>query len=187
MGFLLNIRQKIGNWQNELSKVVRQHSFSGPLSEKKDILIITEIFGDEDREAIEKLRAGFKEMCPQANVTAMMFYNKQKGGYNFISDGGKIYFSREDFSFFFKIKEEQIKTCLRKKYDIAFVYSKEDKVYVPYLSAYVMAGINIGVKDSDVDQKGYLTYLVGQKDTGQKDAVRQTLDSLKMVFSNTTK
>ena len=64
----LNLRMKIGDWLNGFSTMRRSTSFSGALSSKSKILILSEIATEEDKSLVSAAKKQFRDMCPKAEV-----------------------------------------------------------------------------------------------------------------------
>lgn len=180
--FALGIRRKIGLWLNGRT-VTQPHSFSGPVAEKKSVLVVCDLDEDQNRQSISQLKGEMKKLCPKASVSiACCFSKDSKSALNVISDDEVRYFSEDGLSFFFKFKDADLLDFLQKGYDIAIFLSKTDNVVANFASAYVAAGLRVGWANSELDRNGLLNFCVSSKD-GREGKVSDVVDSLKMLFA----
>lgn len=185
LNFALDIRQKIGHWLNGMKGVnTLSGEFKGPLSDKKRILILSNIETEEDRAAIASLKKEWSEICPKAEINIACFYEKGRKNVadNFISDKNVKYFSDETFRFFFGIKDAELMSFVSSGYDIALLVAASDKVPAIFLSHYVAADLRIGWAGESLDKEGMLNFCVAQGDTPSK-SVRNIFEAIKMIFS----
>ncbi len=186
LNFALDIRQKIGHWLNGLKGSANTLSggFKGPLSDKKKVLILSNIETEEDRNALSSVKKGFCEICPKAEVSIACFYEKGKKDLadNFISDKEVKYFSEESFGFFFGLKDAELIPFVSSGYDIAVLIPNSDKIPATFLSHYVVADLRIGWACEILDQEGMLNFCVTKGDTPAQ-SVKNIFEAIKMIFS----
>lgn len=180
--FALGIRQKIGHWLNAL-KEPKPQTFSGPVAEKKSVLVVCDLDNEQDRQNISAMKAELKKLCPKATVEIACYYNKNsKSAYNLISGDEWHYFSEDRFSFFFKFKDDDLLSFLQKGYDIAIFLVQPNDVVANFASAYVTAALRVGWAGSELDRRGFLNLSVAQN-ANSKSQVADIIDSLKMLFA----
>lgn len=178
----LNIRRKIGHWLNGGEKPQANSSFKGPLLEKKKVLIVSNLFCDEDRETLKLLKGGMKELCPNAEIFICCYYEVKQGvSDDFISDGRTIYFSEKDFSFFFKVKRDDLLSFLTAGYDISIFMSGRDVVFTDFISHYVKSDLRVGWSNSEIDNSGIANLSISRGEDG-KSSVKSIMGTLKMMF-----
>lgn len=180
--FALGLRRKIGFWLNGRT-VVQPHSFSGPVAEKKSVLVVCDLDADQDRQSVSALKAEMKKLCPKATVSVACYFKKDsKTALNVISDDDVLYFSEDVLSFFFKFKDTDLLDFLQKDYDVAAFLSKSGNVVTDFASQYVKAGLRVGWANSELDKNGLLNFCVSSKH-GHECTVKDVVDSIKMVFA----
>ncbi len=178
----LGIRQRIGHWINGAGGIKPKGDFSGPLLEKKRVLIVSSLIMEEDREAVKLMKIELKSLCPNAEIFVCCYYEiKQGAADDFISDGQTIYFSEKDFSFFFRIKRSDILSFLTSGYDISVFMSNENQIFADFVSRYVVSDLRVGWSQSEVDATGLLNLSISKGERG-RESVKNVVDTLRMVF-----
>lgn len=180
--FALGLRQGIGRWLNG-RKATQPHSFRGPVSEKKSVLIVCDINDEADRRSIVTLKSKIKELCPKASVNIAGCYNKNsKIAYNLISDEEDRYFSEEKLSFFFKFKDLGLLDFLQAGYDVALFVFNPGNLTANYASTYVISALRVGWTNSELDKSGFLNLCL-PKSIDRKVSIDNIVETLGMLFA----
>ena len=146
--FCENIRIKIGHYLNGLNKIKETTIENRTPSEVKSILILSDVAIPNSQQGISVLKKGLKEMCPKTDFTIIQFNSKKNGeGETMISDTNKEFVSEEDFSFFFKIKNQTVKNYLANQYDIVVLLTTTKQLYVDFMMKYTRGNLLIGKRD----------------------------------------
>ncbi len=181
LDFALGLRQRIGHWLNGLKKRA-SNDFSGPIADKRRILIVADVSCAENREAVGVLKSELRKVCPNSNINIAGFYNKKKGeAYNLISDEREKYFTDESVSFFFKFKDDDIMGFLAAGYDVAIFFTQRKNALTDFASAYVSADLRIGWRGAEIDSGGILNFCV-QEGEKPKVSVKNIMDAICMIF-----
>ncbi len=177
----LNLRMKIGDWLNGFSTMRRSTSFSGALSSKSKILILSEIATEEDKSLVSAAKKQFRDMCPKAEVDIVCHCPKDVAGCALISDKGEEYFTDKDMSFLFKIKSQSLKECLASKHDILILLADDKAQTLNYIAKYANADLRVGRAGTILDKSGVLNFVVESR-TDAKEMAPVMATTLAMMF-----
>lgn len=178
-GFVLRLRQKVGDWLNNLKGVEVPQSFKGPISEKKSILILGDISTEAGKKEVQAVKKEARQMCPNAEVFILGYGEETKQLP--ISDKYEEYFSPKDLSFFFKMKSQRLASVLSKGYDLMIVANGFDCERLNYVAKYAVASLRVGRAGTVLDANGLLNFVIETK-SGDDRISEKVRSCLQMVF-----
>ena len=177
----LNLRMRIGDWLNGFSSMRRSASFSGSLSSKGKILILSEIATEEDKNLVSAAKKRFRDICPRAEVDIVCHCPKDAAGCALISDKGEEYFTDKDLSFFFKIKSQSLRESLASRHDILVLLADDKAHTLNYIAKYANADLRVGRAGTILDKSGVLNFVV-ESHTDAKEMAPVMASTLAMMF-----
>lgn len=179
--FCENIRIKIGHYLNGLSKIKNKQIENKKPSEVTRVLILSDMSMLNNQQGISTLKKTFKDICPKISFTEIHFNSKvTPESETLISDKNREYFSEEDFSFFFKIRNQTVMEYLQNDYDIVFLLTAENHVYIDFLFQYAKGSLFMG--RSGLSER--LNFIVDIKTNDIKALSDAICKNYKMIFAN---
>lgn len=181
----LSLRQRIGDQLNGRAKVGQPSQFRGPLDAKKSILVLMLMLGPDDQAALANIKKRLKELCPQAAIKCLCFYQKTEAGDNFIGNSEVEYFTENDFNFFFAFKSQRLREFLAPTYDMSVVLTVRDHLFVDFTAHYVHSALRIGDRHLRLAADGTLNFIVGPSDSlplKPSAVAKNVTDALALLF-----
>ncbi len=178
--FLYKIRRCIGNMLNELSKVSATTLPNRKLAAVEKTLVFAGIDSNDTLMSFNWLRKELQRLCPSTKVKAILFIDSEKRAeIDGISDYEKEFLTDEDFSFFFKIKNDAACKLLADQYDIAVNMCCEEHVYIDYLYQFARANIRVGLQNG-VNKN--LNFIINSSSLSTDQLCRHITQNLQMFF-----
>ena len=176
---LQKIRTAIGhslNGRKRLRPCSLQHK---KLNEITKILVVANALESETNEAINNLKQLTKELCPKSETTFICYSEPGSHKQTLISYNGMEYFGKKDFSFFFKINNENLRNYLAPEYDLAFFIASTKNTYIKFISNYIRARIKVGRRDEDT---GDFNFMIDTKTKSKLQLTNEMIKNLEMIF-----
>lgn len=172
-------RKWMGHKLNGLRHVGETRKAWGKLSSVESIAIISEVTEQEAQQAAMQLKSALKGICAKAKVTMIMYYDKKKRTADLISADDTIYFNSDAFSFWYKIKDNELKNTLTKDYSISITLTNEEHDKVDFVRKYVKAFLRIGASGTD---NGELNFVIDTAKSSPQQANKDIIKYLEMMF-----
>lgn len=183
MEYINKLLQKIGDSLNGLKKIKPTQKTWTNLANVKNVVILSDVTDKETATAIVNLRSELRKLCPDAKVVMLSYYDKKvcTEVNNFVSNQGIVeYFTNDDFSFYYKIESESLKTYLDEDYDMAIMIAQGSKKYVPYIFRYIRAALRIGNKSTN---NCLMNFVINADTRTLADTNKEIIKYLQMFFS----
>ncbi len=174
-----NFRRWVGNHLNHLSKVTPCSLSLQKLGDMKRVLIISETNTPEQDAALDKLRHETSSLIPNARISAVCLYRKDKKTPARISAGNMLYLSQDNFSFFYKFNSEEFQGVLSEQYDVILVSALSDNRYISYILPYLRAVIKVGLKNAYQD---LVNIMIDSNTKSLETYNKEALANIKMIF-----
>lgn len=147
----------------------------------RDILIIADVSRTEQIAAQTELKKNISKISPMAKVVSVNYHDKTTNPTTLISDKNVEYFTAEDFTFFFKMRNEKLLEYLARDYDMALFLCNEPQIHINFIAPYVRSQIKIGRRS--IGEK-YLNIMLDTQSSTTAELGRTMVDNIKMLLSN---
>ncbi|MDO4461692.1 MAG: hypothetical protein Q4C30_04235 [Bacteroidia bacterium] len=174
-----NFLRWVGNHLNHLNKVAPCTLSLQKLKEMKSILIISENNTSEQDTALEKLRKEVSTLSPNAKLSSLSLYRKDKKSPARISAGNSTFISQEDFNIFYKFKSEELKNIINQQYDIVLVSSISYNKYISYILPFLRTVLMVGCKSI---YENSVNIMIDSNTKSIETYNKEALANIKMIF-----
>lgn len=183
MEFIDKIRQSIGNKLNDFKLVKPSQRKWTDLKSVNDIVLVSDVTSEDMEEATVNLRSELKQLCPNAKVLMLSYYDKKirTDANNFVSNEGiSEFITDDDFNYFYKMNSDSLKMYIKRDYDMAILLSKGEKKYISYVFQYIRAALRIGNKKTN---DGKMNFVIDADNRMSAQEInREIIKYLKMFF-----
>lgn len=175
-----NIRIRIGHYLNK-QKEVRNTLKSVRPAECRRIIILSDQSDNSAQKAVGSLKSQLKVVCPKATMVQISYCTKQSRSDNTrISDHNIEFITEDDFSFFFKIKNEAVKRYISEDYDVVVLFTSHKHIYLDFILKYVKSPLKIGHKNAD---DGTLNFVIDTETDNVTELTNAIIGCYTMMFS----
>ncbi|MCR5696067.1 MAG: hypothetical protein K6G73_03710 [Marinilabiliaceae bacterium] len=179
--FLQKLRTLIGHNINNKKRVRPCTLPNRKLTDISKILIIADVAEKETTAAINNLKQKMKSICPKAELSFVCFYEPNATKETLISYNGCEYITKKDFSFFFKIRNENLRNYITREYDMAIFLTSTHNPYLEFIGAYIRARLKVGKRSND---DGQFNFMIDSKSDSILQLSNDIVSNLKMVFGD---
>ncbi len=177
--FIENIKQKVGIYLYQKKRKVSTDRRFISLGNSNSFLIIFNAENSENYNAVKELKKRISELS--AGKVTIVGYNNNGGNTDFISDSSNMFFTRDDFSFFYQPKSEDVKRLLDSSFDTMFMLSAQPVLPIVLLTRYINAAFKVGRNNVCND----LDFMIDMpNETSIKVIGNQIIDNLEMLSGN---
>ncbi len=177
--FLQKLRTLIGHNINGRKRVKPCLLPNKKLVEISKILVVADMTENDSTAAINNLKQKAKQLCPKADITFICFYLPNAHKETLISYNGCEYITPKDFSFFFKIRNENLRNYISREYDMAMFLASTNNPYLEFVNAYIRARLKVGRRSND---NGQFNFMIDSATNNMLQLTNDIIGNLKMVF-----
>lgn len=147
----------------------------------RSILIVSDVSRAEQIAAQNELRKNISKISPSAKVVSVNYHDKTTNPTTLISDKNVEYFTAEDFTFFFRIRNEKLKEYLASEYDMALILCNEQQTHINFIAPYIRSQIKIGQRN--IGEK-YLNIMLDTQSQSTAELGKTMVENIKMLLTN---
>ncbi|MBP5364879.1 MAG: hypothetical protein J6Y82_03010 [Bacteroidales bacterium] len=175
-----NIRIRIGHYLNK-QKEVRTTLQTARPADCRRIIILSDQSDNAVQKAVTSLKSQLKVVCPRASVVQISYCSKQARIDNTrISDHNIEYINNDDFTFFFRMKNEAVKKYISEDYDFVVLFTNHKHIYLDFVLKYIKSPLKIGHKNAD---GGSLNFVIDTESDDVAELSNAIIGCYSMMFS----